>query len=41
MKNEIAVALFITNYISMEKCDRGRGRGRGSGSGGVLAEAAG
>lgn len=37
MKNEIAVALFITNYISMEKCDRGSGRrqrrrvGRGSG----------
>lgn len=35
MKNEIAVALFITNYISMKKCDRG------SGSGGMLAEAAG
>lgn len=28
MNNEIAVALFITNYISMEKCDRGSGRGK-------------
>lgn len=28
MNNEIAVALFITNYISIEECDRSSRRGR-------------